>query len=877
MKIAIEWKNSPGTGRVEVVHGKLGAGRVTAGKGVFKSGRFSFKAGLPGRLELTLEEAQVSPGANATRVSVTAASGDFSFFLRDVTSETPMLIPTRGAAVVPANDRRSYDEVADAVRSRGLLTGLQRIEAEPEETYEAACARNRSQMCPTWLGLSRDMRFFEVGYDAASGYWGYVQPRHHSIGQRIPETGDRIYCLKFLVGPGAACRVDIARRLEEGVLPILRSTQREDGVDYQVTAFATLETRPLTLDALRGSEWDACYPNTGGNMLTEEDRKQLAPLMEKEMRGREEETVLRLRVEAVNRDQVPRYAWFMAPDVILVGVKKKAKFTDVGFDGRAGFATFQSGRAYAVCRLNGRPLPESEAAILLQPGATAVLDLLIPHQPLPRARAQRLAKQDFDAHLSACRAFWKVKLAGGASISVPEPAVDERIRAGLLHCDIAALGREPAGPVLATIGWYAPIGSESAPIIQFFDSMGWHKLAERALEFFLVRQRADGFIQNFAGYQLETGPVLWTLGEHYRYTRNEAWVRRIKPKVLKACEYLLAWRNRNKKPELRGKGYGLLDGKVADPEDFFHSFMLNGLSYIGITRAAELLARADPAQSRRLAREARAFRADIRTAFAESLAHSPVIPLGDGTWVPAAPPWTECTGPVSLYAEGGQWCTHGAFGARDSLIGPLYLVIAEVLDAREPAADDLLQSQHQLYTASNAGLSQPYYLRHDYAHLARGETKAFLKAFYNQFSALQDRETYTFWEHYHGASQHKTHEEAWFLMQARWMLWLEEGRTLRLLNCIPRKWLEDGKRIELREVASYFGPLSLRVESLLREGRITASIECRSPRKPKEVRIRLPHPEGRRPASVTGGIYEAETETVHVKAFKGRAEVELRF
>jgi len=58
------------------------------------------------------------------------------------------------------------------------------------------------------------------------------------------------------------------------------------------------------------------------------------------------------------------------------------------------------------------------------------------------------------------------------------------------------------------------------------------------------------------------------MGEHYRYTRDTAWVKRIRPKLLKACEYLLAWRERNKKPELRGKGYGLLDGKVADPRTF---------------------------------------------------------------------------------------------------------------------------------------------------------------------------------------------------------------------------------------------------------------------------------------------------------------------
>ena len=39
-------------------------------------------------------------------------------------------------------------------------------------------------------------------------------------------------------------------------------------------------------------------------------------------------------------------------------------------------------------------------------------------------------------------------------------------------------------------------------------------------------------------------------------------------------------------------------------------------------------------------------------------------------------------------------------------------------------------------------------------------SSAFLKAYYNPFAGLADRETYTFWEHYFHASPHKTHEEA---------------------------------------------------------------------------------------------------------------------
>ena len=124
--------------------------------------------------------------------------------------------------------------------------------------------------------------------------------------------------------------------------------------------------------------------------------------------------------------------------------------------------------------------------------------------------------------------------------------------------------------------------------------MGRHRLAERCINFFLDRQRDDGFIQNFGGYQVETGAALWSMGEHWRYTRDRAWVQRITPKLLKSCDFLLKWREKNKTEELRGKGYGLLSGKVADPEDFFHSFMLNGLSCVGLARVAEMIRDIDP-------------------------------------------------------------------------------------------------------------------------------------------------------------------------------------------------------------------------------------------------------------------------------------------
>ena len=161
-----------------------------------------------------------------------------------------------------------------------------------------------------------------------------------------------------------------------------------------------------------------------------------------------------------------------------------------------------------------------------------------------------------------------------AQIDLPEKRITEMIRAGLLHLDLVTYGREPEGTLVPTIGVYTAIGSESSPIIQFMDSMGWHDEARRALTYFLDKQHDDGFMQNFGGYMLETGAALWSMGEHYRYTRDDEWVKQIEPKLLKACDFMLKWRQRNMRDDLRGKGYGLMEGKVADPEDpypFLHA------------------------------------------------------------------------------------------------------------------------------------------------------------------------------------------------------------------------------------------------------------------------------------------------------------------
>jgi len=365
------------------------------------------------------------------------------------------------------------------------------------------------------------------------------------------------------------------------------------------------------------------------------------------------------------------------------------------------------------------------------------------------------------------------------------------------------------------------------------------------------------------------------MGEHFRYTNDTGWVKKIKPSLLKAVEYILKWIERNKKDDLIGKGYGMIEGKVGDPEDPYHSFMLNGYAYLGLQRVSEMLEAIKDVAAREIRKKAEELKENIRKSFFASMARSPVVPIGDGTWVPTVPPWAEDDGLLVQYVNKGKWFTHGTFIARDSIIGPLYLIFQEILSFNEQAADFLVRYHTEMFHKRNVAFSQPYYSRHPEIHLRRGEVHSFLKAYYNCFPALIDRETGNFWEHFFYASPHKTHEEAWFLMETRWMLCMEKQNTLSLLPGIPGNWMKDGNTIIIKDLATYFGKLSLQVHSDLKNRKITAQISCE--RKPERVEIRIPHPEKLLPEKVTGGEYIPEKETVIIEKFKGKADIMLYF
>jgi hypothetical protein len=78
-----------------------------------------------------------------------------------------------------------------------------------------------------------------------------------------------------------------------------------------------------------------------------------------------------------------------------------------------------------------------------------------------------------------------------------------------------------------------------------------------------------------------------------------------------------------------------------------------------------------------------------------------------------------------------------------------------------------------------------------------------------------------------------------------------DDHTLLLAQATPRKWLEDGKKIEVRRAPTYFGPVSLQMESQERSGKILATVEFEGNNRPQLLLIRVRHPDEKPIRSVT--------------------------
>ena len=507
----------------------------------------------------------------------------------------------------------------------------------------------------------------------------------------------------------------------------------------------------------------------------------------------------------------------------------------------------------------------------LAPGKLVRCRLLLPGWSAgPAEQADLLAHPPTAAQVAA---YWQGQLAPAVQIELPCRGLGDVIRASQVHCLMAARNQDDyrqIEPWIAAMA-YGPLESEAHSVIRGMDLLGHHEFARRALDFFARRYHPDGYLTT--GYTLMgTGWHLWTLGEHCRLAGDAAWLREVAPGVERVCRWIV--RQRAKTRQLDPSGgmlpeWGLVPpGVMADWNAYAYYFCLNGYYCAGLREAAGALAEIGYPGAEELAAEAQAFASDIRRAYHQVQAQTPVLPLADGTWVSAYPSQLACPGPTNDFFPGQDGNRSWAY---DVELGAHQLVPQGVLAAGSREVGWMLDhledvqflaegwfdypaaaSQRDWFDLGGFAKVQPYYCRNAEIYALRDEVKPFLRSYFGALATMLNTENLSLWEHFHNTGAFsKTHETGYFLAQTRFMLVSERGQELWLAPLVSDRWLQEGMTISVQGAPTAWGPMSYRIHSRVRRGWIEAEITPPTRGGPQAIVLRLRHPEGKRLAAVT--------------------------
>jgi hypothetical protein len=352
---------------------------------------------------------------------------------------------------------------------------------------------------------------------------------------------------------------------------------------------------------------------------------------------------------------------------------------------------------------------------------------------------------------------------------------------------------------------------------------------------FHTQQRSDGRVGGYAEWGVYTPGMLYSIGQNYLLSGDRASFERLLPACLKALDWCLG--------EIeRGQDSTVAPGLIVAPlNDLTHDAQAwafpNGYFVAGLDLFGRALATYGHPRGAAVRAVAARMRADVEREFARASVRSPVVQLADGTWQNYVP--CDAMTPRRLLDE---WYP------TDVDTGALHLSRLAAIDPRGWLTTALLHDHEDNLFLHQWGMAnEPIYNQHATAYLYRDEPEAAIRAFYSmmacafshqQFSPLEHR-----WAWYQYFCPPST-DGAWFELYRNMLLnELHGERTLFIGQAIPRAWLAHGKRVAVEAAPTYFGPVSVQLDSAAQQGTLTAHIEFRSDRRPETLLVRLRHPE----------------------------------
>jgi len=514
----------------------------------------------------------------------------------------------------------------------------------------------------------------------------------------------------------------------------------------------------------------------------------------------------------------------------------------------------------------------------LCPNGSCQLFLKIPYIALETEEELMLLEQlDFDKSYDDVRKFWQYENEKGAQLFTPEPHLNALHKSHLSHVQITDFVMPDGSKLINTsvgTSTYGNCSNESCMIIHELDQRGLFDEARRRLEIWIKYQGTAPQPGNFTDYNgmyfgaggFEAGAynqhhgwILWCLCEHFFLSGDKEWFFKIVPSVIAGADWVFRQRRNTmcKLPYSRGWEYGFLPaGSLEDVTDFYYWLSTNALTWRGVDAVARALEAINHPEAKRIRREADAYKKDLINGFETMRKYSPLVPLRNGRWVPHYP--------SRLYCRGRDigWI-------REVLEGAIYLIISGLYEPNSKQAEWILNDYQdtryllppygyhiedfEVNWYSRGGFSmQPNLLAGPIPYILRDEPELYIWSFFNSWCACYREEINAMIEHpapvlgYSNAAHFKTSDEANAINWLRYMIVFSTNGRDKLLHfgrCIPREWFKDNCVVELRNVATHFGKVSVQYKSNLKDNTISAIINLSLRERPKKILVRFRHPE----------------------------------
>jgi hypothetical protein len=468
----------------------------------------------------------------------------------------------------------------------------------------------------------------------------------------------------------------------------------------------------------------------------------------------------------------------------------------------------------------------------------------LPSPPVPAAGSEEFLAIDYAAARAATIKFWSDYLADGAQFVVPEPAVNQLFRANLWHAlrlprrHDARQGNVPIDLPYSNfaygqngIPW--PVNQAVYVDYMLYDLRGHHAIsAEELLAMYRANQEPDGHIKGYANWVVYTPGMVYASARHYLLCGDRTSFGELLPFTMKAADWCLVEISRSK------DGSGLVHGPLNDLTGEGDWAFSQSYVYAGLDALASALQRIEHPRAGEFRKAADTFAQAIQRRFAAATVRSPLVQLRDHTWIPYVP------------------CEAGSSGRRmdqwyptDVDTGALHLPRLKAIPPDGLLADSLLHDhEDNLYLKGWGMANEPVYNPQATVYLQRDDPKATIRAFYSMMACAFSHSALEPVEHRWTHGQYfgpPSTDGAWFELYRNMLIQERENDTLLLLAATPRKWLDDGKRIEVRHAPTYYGPLTMAVESRSASGTIVAEITVPQRGQPRELIVRLRHPQAK--------------------------------